>query len=449
MPIELDTSSTLGGDARIKVIGVGGGGGNAINNMISRGFSGVDFIAANTDSQALNHNKSQIKIQLGTGLGAGANPEVARKAVEGAIESIKDALKGSDMVFVTAGMGGGTGTGAAPIIAKIGQEMGALVVGIVTKPFDWEGNRRIDVAKQGIEELRQHVDALIVIPNQRVLEIIEKNTSFSEAFLKVDEVLYNATRGISDIINCYGVVNVDFADVRTIMTGMGDALMGIGTASGDNRAAEATKQALNSPLLDGISIAGAKGVLINITGGTDMGMHEISEAVSIAQQAAGDDVNLIHGVVINQDMNDQISVTVVATGFPKSGKNSHSGTTPKSEQVDIFGEVVKPTVTPTPARANPIKTIKPTVAFGAKPTFQQTPIAPTFPRIPESSPKGENQLKEYDEPAIIRRGFSEYSSSIAEKSIAAVDKFSNTQSISQQASSQQISSAFIRKMTEI
>lgn len=447
MPIELDTSSALGGDARIKVIGVGGGGGNAINNMISRGLNGVDFIAANTDSQALLHNKSQLKIQMGTGLGAGANPDVARKAVETSIETIKDALKGSDMIFVTAGMGGGTGTGAAPMIAKTGQEMGALVVAIVTKPFEWEGKRRVDVANQGIDELRQYVDALIVIPNQRILEIIDKKTSFGEAFIKVDEVLYNATRGISDIINCYGVVNVDFADVRTIMTGMGDALMGIGTASGDNRAAEATKQALNSPLLDGISIAGAKGVLINITGGLDMGMHEISEAVSIAQQAAGDDVNLIHGVVINPDLNDQVSVTVVATGFPKYEKVNPVSVTPKSEQVNIFGDVVK-----TDVRPSPVKTIKPTAAFDTKIGVARpvnNPIVPSFPRIPDSSPKGEKELKEYDEPAFNRRGGGSYSTMMQEKSIAVVDRFVSTQSPASQMTSKPISSAFIRKMTEI
>lgn len=451
MPIELDTTSATKGDARIKVIGVGGGGGNAINNMISRGLNGVDFIAANTDSQALLHSKSQIQIQMGTGLGAGADPDVARKAVEASTDQVKEALKGSDMIFVTAGMGGGTGTGAAPIIARIGQELGALVVSIVTKPFDWEGKRRIDTANQGIEELRQHVDALIVIPNQRILEVIEKKTSFGDAFLKVDEVLYNATRGISDIINCYGVVNVDFADVRTIMKGMGDALMGIGTASGENRAAEATKEALNSPLLDGISIAGAKGVLINITGGYDMGMHEVSEAVSIAQQAAGDEVNLIHGVVINPDMNDQISVTVVATGFQKESKQVISHIPDENEEKDIFGRRVEKPETHVGGRKTVIPTIKPTGPFdGRKSPISKpiiSPTVPSFTRIPESSPKGEKQLRDFDEPAINRRGGGNYSSFLSEKSIAVVDRFSTPQSV--ETTSKPINSAFIRKMTEI
>jgi cell division protein FtsZ len=454
MTIELDTSSNLTGDAKIKVVGVGGGGGNAINNMINKGLSGVDFIAANTDSQALQHNKSKIKIQLGTGLGAGANPDVARKAVEQAIDTVKDTLKGSDMVFITAGMGGGTGTGAAPTIAKVAQELGALVVGIVTKPFDWEGKRRIEVALQGIEELRQYVDALIVIPNQRVLEIIDKKTSFTEAFMKVDEVLYNATRGISDIINNYGIVNVDFADVRTIMKGMGDALMGIGTSSGENRAVEATKQALNSPLLDGISIAGAKGVLINITGGMDMGMHEISEAVSIVQQAAGDDVNLIHGVVLNPDMADQISVTVVATGFPKNEKKIDNN--PKNkEQVDIFGTVVKPEIKQQPAKSIPtlggVGIPKPNVIKA--PT---SPIVPKFHNIPESSPKGEKKLKEYDEPAYIRRTGPTYTtggklieddpSLNSQAASNHYTTFTNNADISQ---AKIISSAFLRKLTDI
>ncbi len=453
MTIELDTSSNLTGDAKIKVVGIGGGGGNAINNMINKGLSGVDFIAANTDSQALQHNKSKIKIQLGTGLGAGANPDVARKAVESAIETIKDTLKGSDMVFITAGMGGGTGTGAAPTVAKVAQEMGALVVGIVTKPFDWEGKRRIEVALQGIEELRQHVDALIVIPNQRVLEIIDKKTSFQEAFMKVDEVLYNATRGIADIITNYGVVNVDFADVRTIMKGMGDALMGIGTASGENRAVEATKQALNSPLLDGISIAGAKGVLINITGGMDMGMHEISEAVSIVQQAAGDDVNLIHGVVLNPDMSDQISVTVVATGFPKNEKKSDSA--PKSiEQTDIFGKVVKTEVKAQPSRSVPVMGGV-TVAKPSPVRPHGTPIVPKFREIPESSPKGEKKLKEYDEPAYLRRTGPTYSSTcntLINENDNTVPQAANnfsTFSSNDVLQAKITSSAFIRKLTDI
>lgn len=316
--IELDSTNELQG-AKLKVIGVGGGGGNAVNNMISTGLNGVGFVAANTDNQALERNQASVKIQLGNeitrGLGAGGDNETGSLAAEESSNDIKQAISDSDMVFVTAGMGGGTGTGGAPVIAKLAKDAGALVVGIVTKPFTFEGKKRIRTADNGISKLREEVDALIVIPNQRLLEIIDKNTSFKEAFKKVDEVLYNATRGISDIIGKHGIVNVDFADVRAVMKGMGDALMGIGIASGEDRARLATENALNSPLLDGVSIKGAKGVLVNITGGSNMGMMEIAEAVSIIEDAAGDEANIIHGVVENSDMNEEIMVTVVATGF--------------------------------------------------------------------------------------------------------------------------------------
>eukprot|EP01107_Rhizomastix_libera_P016024 TRINITY_DN6457_c0_g1_i1.p2 TRINITY_DN6457_c0_g1~~TRINITY_DN6457_c0_g1_i1.p2 ORF type:complete len:456 (-),score=-5.63 TRINITY_DN6457_c0_g1_i1:34-1401(-) len=404
MDIELDTTSF--GGAKIKVIGVGGGGGNAINNMIARGLSGVDFLVANTDKQALDHSKATIKIPMGSrGLGAGANPEVAKKAVEESSNVIKEALKGADMLFVTAGMGGGTGTGAAPTIAKIGQELGALVVGIVTKPFVWEGRKRIHSAEEGINELRQYVDALIVIQNQRLLEIIEKKTTFMEAFLKVDEVLYNATRGIADIISCYGQVNVDFADVRTIMKGMGDAIMGIGNATGENRAIEATKAALNSPLLDGVSIQGAKGVLVNVTGGSDLTMHEISEAVSLVEQAAGGDVNLIHGVVYNPEPMEGISVTVVATGFKKESnetrplevktvKNEPLTAPEPTSKRDIFGE----------EKITPIFDPKNSNRRNSAPSVKNIhQAADNKYRIPDSCPKGEKALKDLDKPAFERR----------------------------------------------
>lgn len=397
--IDVHTPSTDG--AQIKVIGVGGGGGNAINNMISKGLSGVEFIAANTDKQALDHNLAKAKIQIGAdttrGLGAGANPEIGQKSVEENEEEIKSTLKNTDMLFVTAGMGGGTGTGGAPTIARIGSEMDALVVGIVTKPFTWEGKKRMKLADEGINMLRQYVDALIVIPNQRLLEIIDKNTSFQDAFLKVDEVLYNATKGISDIIGCHGTVNVDFADVKTVMKGMGDALMGIGTSTGQNRAQEATNNALKSPLLDGISIHGAKGVLVNITGGPDMTMHEIAEAVTIVEEAAGEDVNLIHGVVENPDMKDEIMVTVVATGFNKVESNESNNNHAQQGQ-DANGQQNKPNIrkTPffTPNRPN----------FGSQTqhtdTVAQTP--PALTRV-TGSPRGYEELKKYDEPAFKRK----------------------------------------------
>jgi len=382
--IGLDTTSTDG--ACIKVIGVGGGGGNAINNMVKKGLTGVEFIACNTDKQALDHNLASIKIQLGKeatrGLGAGANPEIGKSSMEASEDAIKDALDGADMVFVTCGMGGGTGTGGTPTVAKIAKEMGMLVVSIVTKPFKFEGRKRNIIAEQWLKELKSHVDALIVIPNQRLLEVIDQNTSFAEAYLKVDEVLYDATRGISDIISCHGVINVDFADVKAIMSNMGDALMGIGLASGEHRATEATQNALNSPLLDGISIHGAKGLLVNITGGKNMTMHEISDAVTLVEQAAGGDAELIHGVVYNDDLHEEIMVTLVATGF-----NSNSS---DEESVEIINNELKfeeklelPNFK---ENDNPFGEVK----FSEK-TKSYT-----------ASPKGPNQLKKFDKPAVYR-----------------------------------------------
>lgn len=336
MAIELDTSSLMS-DARIRVVGVGGGGGNAVKTMISRGLDGVEFVAANTDRQALMNNPAGIKLQLGKdatrGLGAGADPNKGRVSVEESIDDVRDALNGSDMVFVTAGMGGGTGTGAAPVIARVGRELGALVVGIVTKPFAYESKRRMQVAENGIKELRENVDALIVIPNQRILSVVDKNVTFADALAMVDTVLYNATKGIADIISGVGYVNVDFADVRTVMSGMGDALMGIGVASGEHRAIEAAQNALNSPILEGMSIYGAQGLLVNITGGHSMTMFEVSEAVSAIEKAAGDEVNLIHGVVVDERMEDEIAITVVATGFRRQEEKKITVTAPTIEIV--------------------------------------------------------------------------------------------------------------------
>ncbi|MBK7033896.1 MAG: cell division protein FtsZ [Ignavibacteria bacterium] len=289
MAIELDTSSFTS-DARIRVVGVGGGGGNAVRTMIARGLDGVEFVAANTDRQALMNNPAGIKLQLGKdatrGLGAGADPSKGRASVEESIDDVYDALQGSDMIFVTAGMGGGTGTGAAPVIARVGRELGALVVGIVTKPFAYESKRRMSIAENGIKDLREHVDALIVIPNQRILTVVDKDVTFANALAMVDTVLYNATKGIADIISGVGYVNVDFADVRTVMSGMGDALMGIGMATGEHRAIEAAQNALNSPILEGMSIYGAQGLLVNITGSSNMTMFEVSEAPDAYRPAA-------------------------------------------------------------------------------------------------------------------------------------------------------------------
>ena len=305
--------------AKIKVIGVGGGGNNAVNRMIEYGIQGVEFIVANTDLQVLNSSKSKIKIQLGnTGLGAGADPEVGREAAVESKEAITEVLKGADMVFVTCGMGGGTGTGAAPIIAEIAQDLGALTVGIVTKPFSFEGRKRAEHAAAGLEELKQHVDTLIVIPNDRLRDIIDKTTPMLDAFQEVDNVLRLGVQSISDLIAITGLVNLDFSDVKTVMEKKGDALIGIGAAAGDNRAVEAAKQSVSSPLLEK-DIRGATDAIINITGGTNLSLFEVEDAVQVIREAAGTDINTIFGAVINETLNDEIVVTVIATGFDKVG----------------------------------------------------------------------------------------------------------------------------------
>src|SRR5512135_846572 len=312
-----------GRGAKIRVVGVGGGGGNALNSMIDKGLVGVDFVAVNTDLQALERSNAQQKIQIGTnltrGLGAGADPAVGFRAVEEDREEIARALGGCDMVFITAGMGGGTGTGGGPIVANIAKSLGALVVGIVTKPFNSEGKRRSGQAEEGIDELKKQVDTLIVIPNQKLLDVIDRHTPLLEAFELANEVLHNATRGISELITVPGLINVDFADVRTVMREMGDALTGSGIATGENRAVEAAHAAISSPLLDDVSISGAQGVLVNITGGEQMSLVEIDEATEIIHEAAGEDANVILGAVVDKDMTDEIMVTVIATGFNRRG----------------------------------------------------------------------------------------------------------------------------------
>jgi cell division protein FtsZ len=305
--------------ARIKVIGIGGGGGNAVNTMIGAKLSGVDFMVANTDAQSLEKSQAALRIQLGgmvtKGLGAGANPEIGRRAAMEDQDKIKEHLAGSDMIFITAGMGGGTGTGGAPVIARLAREVGALTVGVVTKPFIFEGKKRMRQSEEGIEELKANVDTLIVIPNQRLLSIAAKTTTMLEAFHKADDVLLQAVRGISDLIITPGLINLDFADVRTVMAEMGLALMGAASASGENRAVEAAQKAISSPLLEDISIQGARGVLINITGGPDLCLHEVNEAASMIQEEAHEDANIIFGAVIDENMTDDIRITVIATGF--------------------------------------------------------------------------------------------------------------------------------------
>jgi cell division protein FtsZ len=313
----MDDMNDLG--ARIKVIGVGGGGGNALNTMILAGLTGVDFIAANTDCQALQHNRAGTKVQLGAqvtkGLGAGANPEIGRQAALEDREKLLEALEGADMVFVTAGMGGGTGTGGAPVIADLARQIGALTVGVVTKPFVFEGKRRLKQAEHGIGELKNAVDTLITIPNQRLLAVADERTTLLDTFKKADEVLLNAVQGISDLITIPGLINVDFADVRTIMSNMGQALMGTGSAQGENRALAAAKMAVESPLLEDVQINGATGILINITGGPNMTLVEVNQACSLIQEAAHEDANIIFGSVIDDDMGDVLKITVIATGF--------------------------------------------------------------------------------------------------------------------------------------
>ncbi len=320
MAFEMDDSFNSG--ARLKVVGVGGCGGNAINTMIESGLDGVDFLVANTDSQALAKSLASVRIQLGgsltKGLGAGANPEVGRNAAIESKEQIIEALRGADMVFITAGMGGGTGTGAGPIVAEAAREVGALVVAVVTKPFSYEGSKKMRQAEEGLKRLKEVVDTVITIPNQRLLSVSSKSTALTEAFKKGDEVLYQAVKGISDVITIPGLVNVDFADVRTIMAEMGQALMGSGVARGENRAAEAARKAISSPLLEDISVNGAKGVLINITGSSDLTIHDVDEAMSLIHEEAHEDANIIFGAVIDESMGDEVRVTVIATGFGKA-----------------------------------------------------------------------------------------------------------------------------------
>lgn len=304
--------------ARIKVVGVGGSGNNGVDRMIEAGLKGVEFIAINTDAQALHKSKADKKIHIGKtltkGLGAGSNPEVGKHSAEETAEEVYEVLKGADMVFVTYGLGGGTGTGAGPIIANIAREVGALTVGVVTKPFSFEGEKRKRVAEEGADELRDKVDALITIPNDRLLQVVDKKTTLLDAFLVVDDVLRQGVQGISDLITESGLINVDFADVKTIMSNAGSALMGIGRGSGESRAIEAAKQAINSPLLE-LSINGAKGVLFNVTGGTDLGMHEIDEAAKVITNAVDPEANIIFGAVVDPNLSGEIRITVIATGF--------------------------------------------------------------------------------------------------------------------------------------
>ncbi len=366
--------------ASIKVIGVGGGGSNAVNRMIEHGVQGVDFIAVNTDAQALNLSKAEIKLQIGTkltrGLGAGANPEVGKKAAEESREQIEEALKGADMVFVTAGMGGGTGTGAAPVIAQISKELGALTVGVVTRPFTFEGRKRSTQAATGIASFKENVDTLIVIPNDRLLEIVDKNTPMLEAFREADNVLRQGVQGISDLIAVPGLINLDFADVKTIMSNQGSALMGIGIATGENRAGEAAKKAISSPLLE-TSIDGAQGVLMNITGGMNLSLYEVQEAADIVASASDEEVNMIFGSVINENLKDEIVVTVIATGFKELAGNKPIQASRPNMMGNRPSAVPNRTVT---RKEEPVKTEQPHLNNAGQFNAEDTLDIPTFLR---------------------------------------------------------------------
>jgi cell division protein FtsZ len=369
--MSLGLESSLPPGAKIKVFGIGGGGSNAINTMISTGIEGVEFVAANTDVQSLAASKSPLTIQVGKeltkGLGAGADPDIGRDAALEDRHQIQEAIAGADMVFVTAGMGGGTGTGGASVVAQIAREMGALTVGVVTKPFSFEGKRRQRHADVGIERIRESVDTLIVIPNQRLLQIATPQTTMADAFTMADNVLVDAVKGISDIINIPGTINVDFADVKAVMSNMGQALMGIGEAQGENRAVEAATKAISSPLLDDVDIEGATGILINITAGPDVGILEINEACSVVHEAAHEDANIIMGAVINSEMQEGIRVTVIATGFPGEQENS-----------TMFMRSKKPVLSTHRNRANIVHAASQVAPQQIQPTIQPTiqqPIA--------------------------------------------------------------------------
>jgi cell division protein FtsZ len=413
-------------NARMKVIGVGGGGGNAVNRMIAEDLDGVEFISVNTDSQALKLAHAPIKIQIGRkltrGLGAGARPEIGRQAVEESRDEIAGMLEGADLVFITAGMGGGTGTGAAPVIAEIAREMGALTIGIVTKPFLFEGKKRMRQAEMGLSELKRTADTVIVVPNERLLSVVGKGTSFRDALKKADEVLLHATQGISDLIHVTGEVNVDFADVRTVMQSRGPALMGTGFGSGENRAMEAAQEAISSPLLDNVTIEGAAGVLINITGGMDLTIDEVTTIASVIQEAAGDEAEIIFGAVHDQTLDSEVRVTVIATGLEREfdvGRDNVIRMPNEAYRAPQFGGTR--TVMPAqPARSGgnagrsrsgggggaAVAVTQPVRAAvnASAPAVRSSAFAEAapFPRPPQS-PVARGQLTDLDIPTFIRR----------------------------------------------
>ncbi|MEM7048560.1 MAG: cell division protein FtsZ [Acidobacteriota bacterium] len=422
--LDEDTGETF--PAKIRVIGVGGGGGNAVNRMIDAELRGIEFIAANTDLQSLQKCRAPTKLQIGRqltrGLGAGADPEIGRKAALEDTEKILEFLDGADMIFLTAGLGGGTGGGAAPIIASLAAEIGALTVAVVTKPFGFEGKRRMRYAEQAVEELRSAVDTLITIPNERLLSFVERGTPLSEAFRIADDVLRQAVQGISDLITVPGEINVDFADVRTIMTGMGMALMGTGIAKGENRAIESAQRAISSPLLEETSIQGARGVLLNISGGHDLTLHEVAEAARIIQESVDTEANIISGMVIDETLDEAMKVTVIATGFDHDGEERAAKARPSLRQEPVFTEA-EPIPQPqprTPAAAQrPVQTARapePAPAPAAEPELEEV-VAAEAPEVPfyrkaiahnrgdDSGGYGPNwsSVDDYDIPTVLRK----------------------------------------------
>jgi len=393
MIFEFDEMSEL--NARMKVVGVGGAGGNAVNRMVDEDLEGVEFISANTDAQALKGSRAQVTIQLGKkltrGLGAGARPEIGRQAVAESEDEIRQALEGADLVFITAGMGGGTGTGAAPIIGDIAREMGALAIGIVTRPFAFEGKKRARQADQGLAELKRAVDTMIIVPNDRLLSVVGKGTTFKDALKKADEVLLHATQGISDLIRVTGEVNVDFADVRTVMACRGPALMGSGFGEGENRAMEAAQEAVSSPLLDDVSIKGARGVLINITGGMDLAIDEVTQISTIIQEEAGDEAEIIFGAVHDPALEGKIRVTVIATGFGSAD--------------DRLEQVIRPDFrrnpTPRPESRAPVEAQREERRVAVAGGSPQREVVP-FHRPPERLVE-RSYIGELDIPTFIRR----------------------------------------------
>jgi len=385
-----ELEETVAQNARMKVVGVGGGGGNALNRMVDEGVQAVEFISVNTDAQALQKNKADVKVQIGKkltrGLGAGARPEIGRQAIDENRDEVLHALQGADLVFVTCGMGGGTGTGAAPIIAQVAKDLGALTIGIVTKPFLFEGRKRMKQAEMGIAEMRKHVDTMIVVPNERLLAVVGKGIPFQDALKKADEVLLHATQGISSLISVTGIVNVDFADVRTVMQNGGSALMGTGTGRGENRALEAAQQAISSPLLDNIQINGATGVLINITGGEDLTLGEVNLISEAIHDAAGEDAEIIFGAVNDPAMQGEVRITVIATGFDRAGVAGEAAAAAAAGGRAAPGvlpfRASRPTPVPPPGYAKP---------------------AEVQPKRPPSAPTSSPEVNEMEIPTFIRR----------------------------------------------